>query len=570
MARIPDSFIDDLLNRVDIVDVIGKRLPLKRAGREYQARCPFHDERSASFTVSPQKQFYHCFGCGAHGSVVGFLMNYEGLDFVDAVESIAGELGVVVPYEGGGYKRADGSDALFPVLAEATQFFCRELEKHAPAQNYLRDRGVDRATMERFQLGWAPANGQALIQAIGQTPERRKALELAGLIGNKDHSKFRERVMFPILDKRGRTIAFGGRIIGIGEPKYLNSPETPLFRKSHELYGLYFARQHKMDRLLVVEGYMDVLSLAQFGVTEAVATLGTATSREHAELLFRNAKDVVFCFDGDRAGRAAAWRALNNVLPRMREGRQAHFLFLQDGEDPDSLVRRVGPEQFRQLYSTALPLSRYLFDELLKQADTSSIDGRARLAELARPLIAQIPEGAFAELMQSELSRLSGVSAPSAPEAAVKRMRAASSSDPANARRSLVRQAISLLLSTPQAALAAEPPYPFAALDMPGIPLLLALIELARERPEANAASLVAQFEGQEEHVHLIKLLATQVPGESELHKLDFLAAIDKLNDRASAQQIAQIEQRIASGELLSDAEKALWVAHASRERKAW
>ena len=425
--------------------------------------------------------------------------------------------------------------------------------------------------MERFQLGWAPANGQALIQALGQTPERRKALELAGLVGNNDYAKFRERVMFPILDKRGRSIAFGGRIIGPGEPKYLNSPETPLFRKSHELYGLYFARQHKLDRLLVVEGYMDVLSLAQFGVTEAVATLGTATSREHAELLFRNAKDVVFCFDGDRAGRAAAWRALNNVLPRMREGRQAHFLFLQDGDDPDSLVRRIGAEEFRQLYSSALPLSRYLFDELLKQADTSSIDGRARLAELARPLIAQIPEGAFAELMQAELSRLSGVTAPvtSAAPATRRARDTQSATSTTNTRRSLVRQAISLLLGSPQAALAAEPPYPFAALDLPGIPLLLALIELARERPEANAASLVEQFAGQEEHAPLIKLLAAQIPGESELQKEDFLAAIEKLNDRAGAQQMAQIEARIASGEV-SDAEKALWLAHASRERKAW
>lgn len=569
MARIPDSFVDDLLNRVDIVDVIGRRLPLKRAGREFQARCPFHDERSASFTVSPQKQFYHCFGCGAHGSVVGFLMNYEGLDFVDAVESIAGELGVQVPYEGGGYKRADGSDALFPVLAEATQFFCRELEKHPQAQAYLRDRGVDRATIERFQLGWAPANGQALLQAIGQTPERRKALELAGLIGNNDYAKFRERVMFPILDKRGRSIAYGGRIIGPGEPKYLNSPETPLFRKSHELYGLYFARQHKLDRLLVVEGYMDVLSLAQFGVTEAVATLGTATSREHAELLFRNAKDVVFCFDGDRAGRAAAWRALTNVLPRMREGRQAHFLFLQDGEDPDSLVRRIGPEQFRQLYSSALPLSRYLFDELLKQADTSSIDGRARLAELARPMLSQIPEGAFAELMQSELTRLTGVKAATAEPSRRPRETPASPTSQANNRRSLVRQAITLLLGAPQAALAAEPPYPFAALDLPGIPLLLALIELARERPEANAASLVEQFAGQDEHASLIKLLAAQVPGDSELQKLDFLAAIEKLNDRAEAGQMAQIEARIATGEV-TDTEKALWLAHASRVRKTW
>ena len=567
MARIPESFIDDLLQRIDIVDVIGKRVPLKRAGREFQARCPFHDERSASFTVSPQKQFYHCFGCGVHGSAVGFLMNYENMDFSDAVEALAAGVGLTVPFEGGGYKRVDGSDALFPVLSDATQFFRRELESCPEAKEYLEKRGVDRAASERFQLGWAPANGNKLMQSLGTTPERKKALEMAGLTGSGntgDYAKFRERVMFPILDKRGRTIAFGGRIIGAGEPKYLNSPETALFKKSQELYGLYFARQFKHTRLVVVEGYMDVLSLAQFGVTEAVATLGTATSREHAELLFRNAEDVVFCFDGDRAGRAAAWRALNNVLPRMREGRQAHFLFLPDGEDPDSIVRKEGMEGFRARYPTALPLSKYLFDELAKESNLSSIDGRARLAEKARPMLAQIPEGAFAELMQAELSRLTGVSQ-SMSAAADSRERPrqksfqkreqieAGTSD--LGRRTLVRQAITLLLGAPEVASSAEPPYPFAALDLPGISLLLALIELARERPEANASSLVEMFDGQAEYPSLLKLLAAQVPGETEHQKAEFLFAIDKLNERAKAGRVQVLKDKLGTGEI-SDVEK--------------
>jgi DNA primase len=571
MARIPDSFIDDLLNRVDLVDVVGKRVPLKRAGREFQARCPFHDERSASFTVSPQKQFYHCFGCGAHGSAVGFLMNYENMDFADAVESLAADIGLIVPYEGGGYKRVDGSDALFPVLSDATQFFRRELESAPEAQAYLERRGVDRAASERFQLGWAPANGNKLMAALGTSPERKKALEMAGLTGSGgtgDYSKFRERVMFPILDKRGRTIAFGGRIIGAGEPKYLNSPETALFKKSQELYGLYFARQFKHSKLVVVEGYMDVLSLAQFGVTEAVATLGTATSREHAEMLFRNAEDVVFCFDGDRAGRAAAWRALTNVLPRMREGRQAHFLFLPDGEDPDSIVRKEGSEGFRARYDSALPLSKYLFDELGKQADISSIDGRARLAEKARPLLAQIPEGAFAELMQAELSRLTGVSQQSAPAADSRdRFERAKpqtfqrrdfgdgSAATDLGRRTLVRQAIGLLLGAPEVALLAQPPYPFTALDAPGVALLAALIELARERPDTNASNLVEMFDGQPEHPALLRLLAAQIPGETEHQKQDFLAAIDKLNERAKAGRVQLLKERLVAGEI-SDAEK--------------
>ena len=564
MARIPESFIDDLLQRIDIVDVIGKRVPLKRAGREFQARCPFHDERSASFTVSPQKQFYHCFGCGVHGSAVGFLMNYENMDFSDAVEALAADVGLTVPFEGGGYKRVDGSDALFPVLADATQFFRRELESCPEAKQYLDQRGVDRAASERFQLGWAPANGNKLMQSLGTSPERKKALEMAGLTGSGntgDYAKFRERVMFPILDKRGRTIAFGGRIIGSGEPKYLNSPETALFKKSQELYGLYFARQFKHSRLVVVEGYMDVLSLAQFGVTEAVATLGTATSREHAELLFRNAEDVVFCFDGDRAGRAAAWRALNNVLPRMREGRQAHFLFLPDGEDPDSIVRKEGMDGFRARYETALPLSKYLFDELAKESNLTSLDGRARLAEKARPMLAQIPEGAFAELMQAELSRLTGVSQINAANASdtrdrprqqsfQKREQGDGSAATDLGRRTLVRQAISLLLGAPEVAITAEPPYPFAALDLPGISLLVALIELARERPEANASSLVEMFDGQPEYPALLKLLAAQIPGETEHQKADFLAAINTLNERAKSWRVRVLQEKFGSGEI--------------------
>ena len=365
------------------------------------------------------------------------------------------------------------------------------------------------------------------------------------------------------MDKRGRTIAFGGRIIGAGEPKYLNSPETALFKKSQELYGLYFARQFKHTRLVVVEGYMDVLSLAQFGVTEAVATLGTATSREHAELLFRNAEDVVFCFDGDRAGRAAAWRALNNVLPRMREGRQAHFLFLPDGEDPDSIVRKEGMDGFRARYPTALPLSKYLFDELAKESNLSSIDGRARLAEKARPMLAQIPEGAFAELMQAELSRLTGVSQSMSAAADFrerprqqsfqKRVQGDGSAATDLGQGTLVRQAITLLLGAPEVAISAEPPYPFAALDLPGISLLLALIELARERPEANASSLVEMFDGQPEHPALLKLLAAQIPGETELQKADFLAALEKLNKRAKDWRVQILKEKFGSGKISED-----------------
>ena len=568
MARIPANFIDEVLARVDIADLIGKRITLKRKGKEYSARCPFHDERSASFFVSPQKQFYHCFGCGAHGTAVGFLMNYEGLEFVDAVETIAADLGLAVPYEGGGNKRDDGSDALFPVLSDAALYYRQQLEKSAEAKAYVESRGIDRATAERFQIGYAPADSANFFAALGKSPERKQSLMQAGLMGEGERGpylKFRERLMFPILDKRGRSIAFGGRIIGAGEPKYLNSPETPLFKKGQELYGLYQARQSSHNRLVVVEGYMDVISLVQFGVTEAVATLGTATSREHAELLFRSAEEVVFCFDGDRAGRAAAWRALVNTLPRMRDGRQAKFLFLPDGEDPDTIVRKEGAEGFRARFNEGVPLSRYFFDELSKQADLSSIDGRARLAEKARPMLETVPEGAFLELMQAELSRMTGVSnrlsagsgkgsgEPAgqsfanldlAPRAVNTRLSADS------AKRTLVRQAIALLLANPEAAAALDPPFHFAALDQPGVALLLALIELARERPEASGALLIEQFRGEQEFDALMRLLTTEHAGDSAAQRADFITAIDKLDERARDARVHQLKAALANGEL--------------------
>ena len=562
MARIAERFVDELLSRLDVADVIGRRVALKRVGRELHARCPFHDERSASFTVSPQKQFYHCFGCGAHGTAIGFVMAYESLEFVDAVEMLAGELGIAVPYEGSGARRTDGSDLLFQVLSDAAAFFRAQLPLAAVAQEYLQKRGVDSETAGRYQLGWAPADGNALVSALGNSQERLKALEVAGLVTTSARGafcKFRERLIFPIVDRRGRAIAFGGRIIGAGEPKYLNSPETPLFRKSHELYGLQLARQSKSTRIVVVEGYMDVVSLAQFGIPECVATLGTATSKEHAELLFRSASDVLFCFDGDRAGLQAAWRALTNVLPRMRDGRQAQFLFLPDGEDPDSLVRREGQQAFRARFDTALPLSEYFFSELGKQADLSTLDGRARFAERAKPLLKTIPDGAFRDLMIAEMQRMSGLSDA--------RLVASLSTVSANARgqfderraltsgarRSLVRQAIELLLANPQFALAATPPYPFSALELPGVAALCGLLELARERPSAHGAVLVEAYAGQPIHAHLLKMLAAETTGiEAELRE-DFLAAIEKLNTQARQLRLDQLKQNLAK---LSAAEK--------------
>src|SRR5690606_37363070 len=413
MARLSDAFIDDLLARTDIVEVIHARVPLKRQGKEYSARCPFHDERSPSFTVSPTKQFYHCFGCGAHGTAISFLMNYDRLEFLDAVDELARRAGIEVPRET--RQRNENSDAreLFGALEAAAQFFRRHLAGSDKARAYLDGRGVDEATRERFAIGYAPDGFSALRDALGTDARRMNLLERAGLFSKNDrgnvYDKFRDRVMFPIHDRRGRPIAFGGRVLDAdASPKYLNSPETALFHKGRELYGLWQVRQanSKIERLVVVEGYMDVVALFEHGVPHAVATLGTATTPDHAELLFRNAPDVFFCFDGDRAGRGAAWKAVESVLPRMRDGRQAFFLFLPDGEDPDTIVRKEGAAGFDARLQQATPLSQFFFDTLSDGIALGTLDGKARLAERAKPLLAQIPDGAFGDLMRQRLTEL--------------------------------------------------------------------------------------------------------------------------------------------------------------------
>ncbi|MEO8458995.1 MAG: DNA primase, partial [Dokdonella sp.] len=483
-GRIPDTFIDDLLARIDIVDVIEQRVPLKRGGRDFGARCPFHDERSPSFTVSPTKQFYHCFGCGAHGSAIKFLMEYDRLEFVDAVEELAARAGVKVPYEGGRREAREDSSDLYDLLDAAARFYRQQLATNDVARNYFKDRGLDDAIVERFNLGYAPAGWDGLKNALGTSAARIALLEKTGMLTSGDSGKrydrFRERVMFPILDRRGRTIAFGGRIIPSAHreredqetsihartslqadgPKYLNSPETPLFHKGRELFGLWQVREanQKIARLLVVEGYMDVIALHQFGITQAVATLGTATTGDHAETLFRNAPDVYFCFDGDRAGRQAAWRAVESVLPRMRDGRQAWFLFLPDGDDPDSLIRRERNAGFEQRMKEAMPLSEFFFAETGKEVNITSLDGKARLAERARPLLGQIPDGAFRDLMFGELQRLTGVSGGAAVNVSARNVRDRRSANPPPPR-SLVRMAVALLVQHPSLAATIEPPW---------------------------------------------------------------------------------------------------------------
>ena len=558
-GRIPDQFIDELLARIDIVDVIEQRVPLRKAGRDWSARCPFHDERSPSFTVSPAKQFYHCFGCGAHGSAIKFLMDYDRLEFVDAVEDLAARVGLKVPYEGGRRAVVEDSTDMYTLLDAAAKFYQRELSKSEKARAYFEARGLDHATIERFGLGFAPDQWDALKTALGTSTQRLALLEKAGLLksgerGNK-YEYFRNRVMFPIADRRGRTIAFGGRILEKTEdsgPKYLNSPETSLFHKGQQLFALWQVRQvhSKIPRLIVVEGYMDVIALFQHGVTQAVATLGTATTRDHAELLFRNCADVYFCFDGDRAGRSAAWRAVESVLPRMRDGRQAFFLFLPDGDDPDSLVRMEGQSGFEERLKSATPLSEFFFDNLSHDVNLASLDGKARLAERARPLLTQIPDGAFRDLMLGELDRIASVKIRIDTPAAETPRRPARPQE-----RTLVRAAVALLLQNPGFAAAIEPPHLFSTLRQPGIPLLVELIALARMRPEISTAAILEHYGEREELKALQKLAVMEFPGGEAEWKAEFLDALGQLDKQTVQQRIDDLraKQREAT---IGDAEK--------------
>ncbi|MGV8961586.1 MAG: DNA primase [Stenotrophomonas sp.] len=551
MARLPDAFIDELLARCDIVEVVGSRVPLKRQGKEYAARCPFHDERSASFTVSPTKQFYHCFGCGAHGTAISFLMNYDRLEFLDAVDELAKRAGMEIPRDTPqrSAQQQDDSRDLYAALDAATRFFQKQLEGSDKTRAYLDGRGVDEAIRTQFAIGYAPDGYSALKDALGKDERRMKLLDRAGLFSKNDrghvYDKFRDRVMFPIFDRRGRVIAFGGRVMEKDDgPKYLNSPETTLFHKGRELYGLWQVRQanQKIERLIVVEGYMDVVSLFQFGVTQAVATLGTATTPDHAELLFRNAPDVFFCFDGDAAGRRAGWRALESVLPRMKDGRQAFFLFLPDGEDPDSIVRKEGAEGFDVRLKQATPLSQFFFDELGREVNLGTLDGKARLAERAKPMLAQIPDGAFGDLMKQELAKLTGLGGnnpagapPSRPSA---RPRA-----PVQ-RRSFVRGAISVLLQQPSLALTVAGHHSFSGLRLPGIELLIELLDLVQQRPDISTGALLEHFTGREEQESLNRLALMELPGDETVWAQELQDALAQLEKKLLQQRLEDLQSK--------------------------
>ena len=567
-GRIPQSFIDDLVSRADIVEVIDAHVPLKKAGREYKACCPFHDEKTPSFTVSAEKQFYHCFGCGAHGTVIGFLMNYRHMEFVEAVESLAQRLGLEVPREGSEAAPAGPPSApVYEVLERASRFYQRQLRSHPEkdrAIDYLKSRGLSGEIAAEFKIGFAPPGWDNLIQTLGGSEDDRKLLGRAGLVIQRRESsydRFRDRVMFPILDRRGRTIGFGGRVLGDESPKYLNSPEGPVFHKGRELYGAFQARRAagNLERIHVVEGYMDVVALAQHDVRNAVATLGTAATPDHVEQLFRLAPDVVFCFDGDEAGRRAAWRALEVTLSRVRDGRQAFFMFLPEGEDPDSLVRSRGRAAFEALSQQAISLGTFLFDRLTSQVDLKTIDGRSRLVEMARPLLGKIPEGAFRRLAEKKLVELTGMDpgdsaklirrsqAPRAKRQSAATVRAALSSQ------TPVRRAIKMLIQHPELASGLSDVGVLKDLELPGAPLLLELIALLRENPQFGTAEVLERYREHEAGIHLGRLAAEELTPLGEGIKTEFDDAVRALMRRAEETRLEtrrdELEALIKAGE---------------------
>jgi DNA primase len=569
---IPQHFIDDLISRADIVEVLGKRMQLKKAGREFKANCPFHDEKTPSFTVSPSKGFYHCFGCGAHGTALGFLMEYEHMSFVEAVESLAASMGIEVPREES-QRPARRYDELFELLAKVERYYQANLKDSKTAQEYLKGRGIDGATAKRFGVGYAPAGWSSVLDKFGKSNETIERLLATGLIIRKDngshYDRFRDRIMFPIRDARGRCIGFGGRVLADDEPKYLNSPETVLFHKGRELYGLYEARQaiRNIKRLVVVEGYMDVVGLARHGIDFGVATLGTATTDDHLNRLFRLTEDVFFCFDGDKAGRAAAWRALETALPQIREGRQIRFVFLPDGQDPDSYVRDQGHKGFEEALTTGVPLSDFLIAELASQVDMATVDGRARLAELAMPLVQRIPNGIYRDLLTERLASSVGLPTAKLTAAISKGELKARGSQPrvrisnvhstrsGAGNPSIVRRAITLLLNHPQAGQALDVEK-LAGVTKPGTELLRELIETLQKEPNMTTAGILERWRNREEGRHLGKLAAVEVPDDEDFdasaelkHSLDQLAAfrqrerVDNLIKKESVSTLSDAER---------------------------
>ncbi|MDO6704914.1 DNA primase [Photobacterium sp. 1_MG-2023] len=560
-GKIPRSFIDDLISRHDIVDVIDARVKLKKQGKNYGACCPFHNEKTPSFSVSPEKQFYYCFGCGAKGNVLDFVMEFDRLEFVEAVEDLASQLGLEVPREQGGSGQSAAKrqekQSLYDLMGQVAQYY-QSLLRQQDAQvaiEYLKGRGLSGEIVKQFGIGYVPDQWDQVRNRFGRTEQAQQDLVSAGMLIENDqgrrYDRFRGRIMFPIHDRRGRVIAFGGRVLGDGTPKYLNSPETPIFHKGRELYGLYQVMQtyREPERVLVVEGYMDVVALAQYGVDYAVASLGTSTTGDHIQHLFRQTGTVVCCYDGDRAGRDAAWRAMEQALPYLNDGRQLKFMFLPDGEDPDSYVRKFGKEAFEQQISDAMTLSDFLFSTLLKQVDTSSREGKAKLSTLAVPLIDKVPGGTLRLYLRKVLGQKLGL-----PDEEQLRQLISEHGDNKPVRvsqptikRTPMRVAIALLLQNPGFADGLElNTADFSGIELAGLKLLLTIVDKCRLRPNITTGQLLEDWRETEQGSLMARLATWDMPlgnDEDSLHTV-FLDAMDKVIDQCVTQQIEKLQAK--------------------------
>lgn len=560
-GRIPQNFIDDLLDRTDIVDVVGDHVQLRKAGKDFQGLCPFHNEKTPSFTVSQVKQFYHCFGCGANGSAVGFLMEYNHLNFVDSVHELAKRAGMEVPVDTASAPRQN-NDPVYKITQDASVFFKAQLRQHPQKQRaitYLKNRGLDGKTAAAFGIGFAPPGWDNLITALSPSTETLALMVKAGLIVEKEagghYDRFRDRITFPIHDLRGRVIGFGGRVINPDDqPKYLNSPETPIFQKGRELYGLFEARQRNknLENIIVVEGYMDVVALGQFGITNATATLGTATTPDHLQRLFKSTSEIVFCFDGDNAGRRAAWKALQIALPFLLDGRSVRFLFMPDGEDPDSLIRDRGAAYFQAAENTT-PLSDHLIDTLSRNIDLSGPEGRAQLVSKLSPMINQLPNGAFKLLLKQRAQDLTGVdlnqlsppppSQPNGPTPPVAPPRSRPTLQNRQRTRSVAAKTIHLLLTHPELLSSHPLPEELVMLDHPDIPLLLDVAQQISQTPQISTGQLLESWRERDTYPQ-IQMLVPGIRGMNEVMiQSEYAGLVESLRGKLVKQQRKAIVQ---------------------------
>lgn len=555
---IPRDFIDQLLGRVDIVDLIDSRVSLqKKTGNNYFACCPFHQEKTPSFSVSQNKQFYYCFGCGAHGNAIDFLIQYDRLNFPEAIELLAKQIGMEIPRETTfNPEKSSKQQSLYELLAQVMHYYQGQLRKHPHAIDYLKKREISGEMAKYFKLGYAPHGWEHVLQTF---PTLKQSLLETGMLIKKEdgglYDRFRDRIMFPILDRRGRVVGFGGRILDKGEPKYLNSPETNVFQKGHELYGLHQALEanRQLTRALIVEGYMDVIALFQQGIQYAVATLGTATTSHHLQRLLRYTSEIIFCFDGDSAGRTAAWRALQVTLPLMQDGVQVRFMFLPEGEDPDSLVRKEGKALFEQRIPHSLTIADFFFQSLAHQTDVQSTDGRARYVKLATDLLKNLPKGIFQQMMLEELAKKARID--------VTKLTQPPKSNPKrpslNARPpSALRLALTLLTQHPYLVELITQPLP--QIDMKGFDLFKELVSRAQHNPSLTTGALLENWRDQPEGKLLAKLAQTEhMLPESGL-KQEFIGAISKLYQLAQGHTIDALLNRGARGELSLEEKQTL------------